>query len=121
MSKAAKSILVFGIYLITGGLMLVTVPNLVTKMLLLDPPADQWARFSGLVIAFLGFYYVFCARAEATGFFRATVYGRLAVLCSLTALVLLGLLEPSLILVGAVDVVGALWTAWGLRQDRKGA
>jgi len=121
MSKAAKSIFVFGIYLMAGGLMLVAVPDLVARMLLLDPPADQWARFAGLVITFLGFYYLFCARAEATGFFRATIYGRIAVLFSLTALVLLGLLEPNLILVGAGDVAGALWTAWALGQDRKGS
>jgi hypothetical protein len=119
MSKAAQSIFIFGIYVMAAGLMLFIVPELVARALFLDPPADGWARLFGLIAAVLGFYYIFCARVEATGFFRATVYARPFVIFIVIGFVLLGLSKPGLILIGAIDFAGAIWTWRALRQDAK--
>ena len=121
MSKAAQSIFFFGIYVMAAGLMLIIVPDLVAKIFLLDPPTDAWARLFGLIAAILGFYYMYCARAEATGFFRATIYGRPAGIFVVSAFVMLGYFKPGIILVGAIDLAGAIWTWWALRKDARSA
>jgi hypothetical protein len=121
MSKAAVSVLIFGIYVMSAGLLLIVVPDFVARVFFIDPPADEWARFLGAVVTILGFYYIYCARTEATGFFRATLYGRPGALVAAVAFVMLGYFKPGLILVGVIDTCGAIWTWWALRQDARHA
>jgi hypothetical protein len=45
------------------------------------------------------------------------VYGRPVVIVVFAGLVLLRLAEPTLILFGAIDLLGAVWTAWALRSS----
>jgi hypothetical protein len=63
-----------------------------------------------------GILYFHCARHEQTAFFRISVPER-AVFCLGTAGVVLFLgADPVLALVGAVDLIGAAWTAVALRR-----
>lgn len=50
-------------------------------------------------------------RAEATAFFKATLWGRAWIFVSFLGLVVIGMAKPPLALFGAVDLLGALW-AW---------
>ena len=71
-----------------------------------------------MILLLLGVYYVVLARGESAVFFRLTVYLRGSVIVFFTAFVLLGIASPPLILFGAVDLLGAVWTGLALRQSR---
>ncbi len=59
------------------------------------------------------------ARAGAVAYFRWTVWGRAFVLAAFIGLVLAGVAPPILILFGAVDAAGGLWTARALRRGER--
>ena len=118
MSNAAKSMFVFGVYLFISGATLMVAPNFLFTLLGLPATQEVWARVVGMLTFILGFYFTQAARKELVDFFRWTVYVRFAVIVVFTVFVLLGYVSPVLILFGAVDVLGALWTAWALRSAK---
>ena len=115
MSKSATSVFVFALYLFVIGLTLLVVPNLLLGLFGIPETGEVWIRVVGTVVTILGYYYLQAARNELTAFFRATVYGRTAVLVFFIAFVVLKLAPPALILFGAIDAAGAMWTALCLR------
>lgn len=119
MSAPARSIYIFGLYVIFMGLVLLAVPDLALQALGLPTAGDLWLRVMGMVVVVLGYYYVRAGRAELTPFFRWTVHTRPWPLVVFTVLVALGLARPVLILFAVGDLVGAIWTAWALRASRE--
>jgi hypothetical protein len=115
MRDARTSILVFGFYLVGLGLILVVVPNALLSVFGMPAVTDVWIRVVGMLVTFLGTYYVAAAREGITAFYKWTVYSRSAVIVFFTVFVLLGLVKPVLVLFGVVDLVGAMWTRAGLR------
>jgi protein-S-isoprenylcysteine O-methyltransferase Ste14 len=118
MSKSARSIFIFGVYLgILGGVLLVT-PNALLGIFQLPSTNEVWIRVVGMLLFLLGIYYMLAARKEMTDFFHWTVYIRAAVILFLTTFVLLGYVRPVLILIGVVDLLGAVWTGMTLRASK---
>ena len=117
MSKAAVSVLIFGIYLVVLGSTLLLIPNFLLGLFALPATTEAWVRIVGVLVLILAYYCVQSARLEMTGFFRLSVHGRASVIVFFTGLVLFGLAEPLLIAFGVIDLLGALWTAWALRTD----
>jgi hypothetical protein len=116
MSRSARSVGVFGVYLVPLGLALLVVPNLLLRAFGLAPTSEVWIRVVGMLVLILSFYYVQAARRELTDFFRWSVIARSFVFLTLGTLAVLGLGEPQLALFGAVDLVGAAWTGVSLRR-----
>ena len=116
-SRAARSVGLFGFYLAGLGAVLTVAPNALLHLFGLPPTHEVWVRVLGVIVFNLGLYYVAGARSEAVPFFRATVATRALVLLSCVAFVLLGWVGWTLILVGLVDASGAVWTALALRRD----
>ena len=121
MTKAARSVFVFSIYLFILGSILVVVPNRLLSLFGFPHTGEVWVRVVGMLVLILGFYYLTAARRELTPMLRATVFGRSAVLIFFTAFVLLGFAPPALILFGAIDALGAVWTAVALRDGTAGS
>lgn len=119
MSPAARSIFVFGWYVLAMGVALLLVPGLLLAATGLPSGGELWIRVLGMVVIFLGYYYLRAARQELTAFFRWTVHTRPWPLVVFIALVALGQAEPVLILFGVGDLLGALWTALALRAVRE--
>ncbi len=119
MSKTARSVFTFGIYLLLTGATLVLVPNLLLRTFMLAETHEVWVRVVGTLALLLGFYYVQMSRMESAEFFRLSVYTRASVVVFFTAFVLLGLVGAPLIAFGVVDLAGALWTWSSLRQEGK--
>jgi hypothetical protein len=117
MSKPARTLFVFGIYLAVLGLTLVTVPNLLLGVFGFPAAQDVWIRVVGMLVFLLAFYYVEAARHEWDGFARASVPARTAVIVFFAAFVLAGFVSPMLLLFGAVDLAGAAGTYLALRQS----
>jgi hypothetical protein len=119
MSKAARSIFVFAVYLWIIGAALVIVPNVLLSLLLVPETHEVWIRVVGMLALILGYYYLTAARAELTALMQATVLGRYSVFAFFVAFVLLGLAPPMLLVFGVVDAAAATWTAVALRQDQR--
>ena len=116
MSKAAKSVFVFGIYLIFIGLGFLLVPNTVLGLFGFPMTTGPWIQVVAMLLLILAYYYIQSARSELTSFFRFTVHGRASVILFFIAFVVLGLAPPILIMFGVVDLVAAIWTALALRS-----
>lgn len=54
-----------------------------------------------------------------TALIRLTVYTRASVTLFFIAFVLLGLVKPIVIVVGAIDLAAAIWTALALRAEKR--
>ena len=116
MNAAAKSVLIFGLYLILVGLGLIFAPNAALHPLGFPATTDVWPRVVGVLALCLAYYYISAARAGLTNFFRWTVQVRSGVFVVFTALVLLHLAPAPLVLLGTVDLAAALWTALALQR-----
>ena len=117
--NARVSILVFGIYMVVLGLALLAIPNVLLSLFAYPTTTEIWIRILGFIVVVLGYYYIVAARYELTPFFRATIYGRPAVIVCFGAFTLLGMAEPVLVLFGAIDLLGAVWTALALRSSQQ--
>ncbi len=110
MTRAAVSVLVFGVYLFALGAWLVVAPNSLLSLFGVPLVSDVWIRVAGMLVVLLGYYYVQAARHGLTPFFWLTVQARSAVIVFFAGFVALGLARPVLLLFGLVDLAGALWT-----------
>ncbi len=110
MSRAARSIQVFAVYLLPLGLVLVMSPNTLLALFGIPATGEVWIRIVGMLAGFLGVYYW-------RAFFVWTVPVRLSVPLFFGAFVLLGLAPPVLLAFAAVDAAAALWTWAALRRD----
>jgi len=118
MSKGAKSLFVFGIYMVALGITLLVVPNVLLTLFGLPATNEVWIRVVGMLVCLLAVYYIQAARNELTAFFHWTVYTRASVIVFFIVFVVFGLVKPALILFGGVDLLGAIWTALALRSSR---
>lgn len=119
MSKSARSIFVFSLYLFILGIVLVVIPNTLLNLFTLPETNEVWIRAVGMLVFLLGYYYFQASRNEMKQFFQWTVYGRTAVLMFFIVFVLLDFAPPILILFGVVDAVAALWTQLSLRSEKQ--
>ena len=115
MSPAARSVHLFGIYLLVLGAALLTVPNLLLELFGLFPTLEVWIRVVGMLVVFLGVYYRVAAAAEIAPFFLATVLTRASVAVFFLLFILAGWAQWPLLLFGLVDAAGAAWTWTALR------
>lgn len=118
MSKSAFSVRVFSIYMIVFGSVLIVAPNLILSIFAVAETHEVWIRIVGVLILIVGYLDFMASRNELLIFFRWTVAARLSVPVFLIAFVILGFAPPILILFGAIDAAGAIWTAVCLRKDR---
>lgn len=121
MTNAARSVYVFGIYLIVLGGVLMGSPNTLLAVFAIESTTEPWIRLLGVLVMVVGILDVACARTEQTGFFRATVYTRLFALMSFILFAGLGIAPSIVILFGLVDAAGALWTFTALRSIKPAA
>ena len=117
MSKSAKTIVVFGVYLVGMGLGFLVMPNFLFSMLSLPLTDEVWSRVVGMLALLLAYYYLNAARSELRPFFGWTVHTRIAAFLFFTGFVIANLAGPMLIVLGGVDLLTALWTARTLRQE----
>lgn len=118
MSKGAFSVFVFGIYLMAGGIGFLFIPNFCLSLLGMQTTQEVWIHIMGWCMFFLGLYYVVAARNELTPFIRWTTYTRPNLIIFLAVLVMLGMVEPIIILFGVIELAGAIWTLMALKSDK---
>jgi len=117
MSRAAKSLFVFGIYLFGLGVLLLLFPNFLLRFFGAPQTNEVWIRINGMFIICLAFFYVQAARHGLTPFIRWTVWARVAVIFYLTAFVILLGAPKALLMFGLIDLLSAAWTFRALKRD----
>jgi hypothetical protein len=120
MSRAAKSLFIFGVYLCVLGLLLLLAPNLLLRAFGAPTTGEVWIRVNGMFVLCLSFFYVLAARNELTNFIRWTVWARVAVIFYFAAFVLLVSAPRALLLFGLIDLLTAVWTWLALKKDAAG-
>ena len=117
MKSFSTSLLVFGVYLVGMGTGLVLMPNTVFGILGFPASDEVWPRVVGVLALVLAFYYISAARAGVSAFAQWTVPARIGVFVLFTIFALAKWVGPMLILIGSVDLLGALWTRWALKAE----
>ena len=117
MSNAAKSILVFGIYLLILSVILLVIPNVPLSIMGLPTTNEIWIRIVGVQLVALGTYFVQAARHEMTEFFRWTIPARFLFLIFCIIFIAVGLAPINLLLLAAADPIFIIWTYLALRSS----
>ena len=110
MSKSAKSVLIYGIYLAINGLMLLLIPNVLISSLGIEPTNEVWIRLSGILLMAIAVYYIIGAKYEIIVILKATAFIRVSIILFFTAFVLLDLVSPNIIIISLIDFLGGFWT-----------
>ena len=120
MTSVARSIRVFGIvWVVLGALLFLVPPDILVAIELPDSDAF-WTRLCGMLIAFVGIYYIQASRHRSLWFFRATIWFRIVVTVVLAVFVFMGTGPWFLIVLAAFTGIGAVWTLVMLRGVRAG-
>ena len=117
MSKSAKSVLIFGIYLAVIGLILLIVPNALITPFGIEPTNEVWIRLSGILLMALAVYYTLGAKHEIVVIMKATDFIRLTIIFFFTAFALFKLVSPNIIIFSAIDFLGGVWTLLMLKNE----
>jgi hypothetical protein len=117
MSNSARSVTIFGFYLILSGLSFILVPNILLPLFGLAPTTEVWVRVVGLLALILGVYFLNGARANDRRFIRDTLLARVMFCTGMILFVIAGWGSPVLILFGLIDLAGAAWTWSALRRE----
>src|SRR5687767_8527878 len=98
MTPAARSVHIFGMYLLALGGILIGAPNTLLRLFGLPRTTEPWIHVLGVTVMAIGMLNVASARAEQIGFFRAGVWVRVFVFAAFVAFALIGIVPPVLVL-----------------------
>jgi hypothetical protein len=118
MNAAARSVCYFGFYLYVTGLTLISVPNFLLTTLQLPETNEVWIRVVGVLVFCIGYYYHRAGAGNIQAFFKHTIPTRIFVFLAFTSFVLLQYVSPVLIVFGAADLAGAVWTWLALKSGK---
>jgi len=117
MSKSAFSLRVFSIYMLVVGVVLIADPNWMLSLFGVPETHEVWIRIVGMLMLIIGFIDFMASGNEMRLFFRWSVYARLAVPIFLIGFVVLASAPPVILVFGAIDAGGAIWTGFCLRAE----
>jgi hypothetical protein len=117
MTPAARSILVYSIYVFGLGATLLLIPNVPLPLVGLPQAAEVWIRVAGMTVLFLSILYFIAARNEYRQIFVASVPIRFAVVAFFAAFAAAGFATWNLLLLTPLDIVFAVWTWMSLRSE----
>jgi hypothetical protein len=117
MTKSGKSLFYFGMYAVCAGLLLIIVPDRILALLQLPSIPAGWARVIGLLAIVIGTYDILCGQKNIILFIKASVYIRIGFALCTILLYVFGEMPIAIILIGAIDALGAIWTAIALKSE----
>ena len=117
MSKSAKSVLIYGVYLTINGLLLLLAPNVLLNSLNIEPTTEVWIRLAGILLMAISIYYYIAAGQELTVIMKATAFIRFSIIFFFTAFVLLEMVSWRIIIISVIDFLGGAWTFLMLKKE----
>src|SRR5262245_22009772 len=115
MTRAARSVFIFGIYVTLVGLFITFAPALLLSLLRFPPAADHWIHMVGILSLIIGTYDIVSGWSNAGANIRASIPIRFGFAVSCVVLVVIEFMPVQLLPLAAIDVAGAVWTAVALR------
>lgn len=121
MSHAAKSIFIFGIYIILTGLLFLIIPHPILSLIDIQNPDNLVVRILGMLLIFYGYFYLRAGLKgkEMRAFYRWTTHTRCCAILFLIFFTVAGWAHPLVIAFGAVELAGAAWTHFALVHEEK--
>ena len=119
LKPAQRSVVVFGVYLLALALALLAAPNVLLAIFGIPATQEVWIRVVGMLVGFLGYYYVRHGAGALRSFLEMTIQVRLSVPAFFFAFVLLAGAPWQLMLFAVFDIVGAAWTWWSLQASTR--
>ncbi|WP_436514937.1 hypothetical protein [Ekhidna sp. To15] len=110
MNKPAKTVWLFGLYLIVEGLFLMLAPSWVLSGIGLPDPESVWRLILGFVVAVLGYYYVRNANENLIPFFGFTVQIRIIQFVFFIWLYVFDRGTLSLVAFSFIEFAAGMWT-----------
>lgn len=119
--RISRSILIFGIYIVIVGILMLSIPGFFTSFLSLDKSASLVVRILGMLLVFYGYFYINSSRYpdKMLNFYKWTIHTRSSAIVFLTVFYLLGWCSPIIISFGVIELAGAMWTLFELKRAGK--
>jgi len=115
-----RTVFFFSFWVFLCAAALLAIPDLLLPLMGVDPAGAPVARIFGTVLLFLGYYYFRLGRdGRYRRFYLWSVQTRLSAVAITVVLVLLRFVPPLVLLLLAVDGIGALATLWALRRTHE--
>jgi hypothetical protein len=116
MSAAARSLLVYSIYVFGLGATLLLFPNVPLPIVGLPEAHEVWIRVAGMTVIYLSIYFFIAARNDYRQIIVASVPIRFAVVGFFAAFAAAGFTSWNILLLTPLDVLFAIWTWRSLRN-----
>lgn len=117
MTYPAKTVFIFGIYMIVEGIILMFIPNTLLSLVNLPTTQEIWIRFVGLAFLVLGYYYLKSAQNNLIIFFKWTAQVRIFQFLVVWGLVLFQKAPLIFLAFAAVELGFGIWTYLALKSS----
>lgn len=122
MTKAALSVYLYGLYLVTGvGLPFLIIPDFTLGLFALDAGDGMWVRFVGVLSGVIGGFYLAAVLTHTDRVFLWSVPARYASAIFMAAMVASGKAGLALLLFSALDAFAGSLTWLAIRAEAEGA
>lgn len=118
MSHSARSVLYFGLYIALLGSLLIFLPNTLLGLVDVPQTKEVWIRLAGMLLLFMGFFYVQAGRYNLIPFFKWTLVTRGAAFFFVLGFWLAGFVSWVILAFWLGDLAGWLWTWSALRSEK---
>lgn len=118
MPASAKSIFYFGIYIALLGILLIFVPNALLGLVNVPMTNEVWIRLAGMLLLFMGFFYVQAGRGHLVPFFKWTLFTRGVAFFFVLGFWLCGFVSWIILAFWLGDLAGLVWTWMALHQEK---
>jgi hypothetical protein len=119
MTRAALSVYMYGLYLISSGLPFLLIPHFTLGMFGLSAGDDLWVRFVGVLIAIIGSFYVAAVLTRSDRMLSWSVPARYTTATFMAVMVALGEAGLALLIFASLDALTASLTWVAIRADEE--
>ena len=114
MDKVSRSLLVFGVYFIGLGLVLMLYPEIL--ILFGVSPESPWIRVVGLAVSVIGVFYMAAGKHQYIEFAKYSLFTRTAQLFFFSFMVYTDLLPMVMMLFALIEFLFGVWTYVEIRR-----
>jgi len=116
MNRVSKSILIFGIYSLIMGIVLLIFPHHILPLFNLPVIGEPWLNLLGFVLMCSSYYYIRSSFSGNIQFAVYTIHTRFAAPLVVAYLILSDKADWHFLSFGLIDGIGGLWTLYELKR-----
>lgn len=116
MNRVSKTILIFGVYSLIMGIVLLFIPHFILPLFSLPITGEPWLNMLGFVLLCSSYYYIRSAFSDDMRFATYTTHTRFAAPLVVAYLILSGKADWHFLSFGLIDGLGGLWTLYEIKS-----